>query len=68
MRPNTADALTMNKATEVVLRSVAIALMIVGAMLLVAGKTSVLPFALITIGIAMTLLLRRELSRHQLSH
>ena len=57
----------MNKATEVVMRSVAIGLMIVGAMLLVAGKTSVLPFALITIGIAMTLLIRDETRRHHLA-
>lgn len=42
---------------EIVLRSIAVGLMLVGAMMLVAGISSVLPFALITTGLALTVLL-----------
>jgi hypothetical protein len=47
----------VSKGFEILLRSVAVGLMLVGAMMLVAGIDSVLPFALITIGLALTVLL-----------
>ena len=46
----------MKKEMEIVLRATGIGLMLLGAMMLVAGITSVLPFALVTLGIALTVI------------
>ena len=58
------DARPMNKGTEIVFRSVAVGLMLLGAMMLIAGQTSVLPFSLITLGIALTVIIRSGTHRH----
>ena len=46
----------MKKEIEIALRATGIGLMLLGAMMLVAGISSVLPFALITLGIALTVI------------
>jgi uncharacterized membrane-anchored protein len=48
----------MKKEIEIVLRASAIGLMLLGAMMLVAGITSVVPFAAITSGLALTVVLQ----------
>jgi uncharacterized membrane-anchored protein len=55
----------MKKEIEIVLRATAIGLMLLGAMMLVAGITTVVPFALITGGIALTVILA---TRRQPAH
>ena len=55
----------MKKEIEIALRATGIGLMLLGAMMLVAGISSVLPFALITLGIALTVIVA---TRHQPAH
>ena len=55
----------MKKEIEIVLRATGIGLMLLGAMMLVAGISSALPFALITLGIALTVIVA---TRRQPAH
>ena len=55
----------MKKEIEIVLRATAVALMLLGAMMLVAGITTVVPFASITAGIALTVILESQKRRRQ---
>lgn len=53
----------MKKEIEIVLRATAVGLMLLGAMMLVAGISSVVPFALITLGIALTVIVAHHGAR-----
>lgn len=55
----------MKKEIEIVLRATAIGLMLIGAMMLVAGIITVVPFALITTGLALTVILESQKRRRQ---
>ena len=48
----------MNARSDIVIRFFAVCLMVAGAVLLVGGDASAIPFAVITIGIALTVIVQ----------
>lgn len=58
----------MRTATDVVIRALAVGLLLIGAMMLIAGLSSVVPFALIALGAALTAIIQTEKRRRYVAH